>query len=158
MTLGPDLRRTPHEGGEEAVGEVSLTRLLSKTEAKQVLGNTGGTWKKSLRVWELKHCSQLSVLPSWVFLMKASEGRRSRRTRCLGEGCGAMPASTPLTVPACGKENYSSRRQSEDVGVGLDTTTCSPSLVGWGPPYSNYWSSLAFFCLGCQDRRLHHQW
>ena len=63
-------------------------------------------------------------------------------TRSLGGRCWAMSAPTPLTVPARGIEIKSTQRQSEDVGEGVDTTTCTPSMVGWGPPYSNYWFSL----------------
>ena len=92
-----------------------------------------------------------ALLPSLRFpLMGVLEGGDGGKEEQMQEeegGCGAMPTPTPLTVPARGKENHSSRRKSWDVCVGIDTTTCSPSLVWWGTPYFKSWSSLTFFCL-----------
>ena len=41
-------------------------------------------WRRSLRVWELRHCSPLSALLSWVFWRDVKEGKRSRSCRGMG--------------------------------------------------------------------------
>ena len=89
---------------------------------------------------------------------RETEEGADQSIRSTGGAWVAMTAPSTLTVSAHSIENFSMRRQSEDVGAGCEASTSTPSVVWWGQPYSNYWSSLTFFCLGCQDKGLHHQW
>ena len=88
---------------------------------------------------------------------RETEEEADQSMRSAGGAWAAMSAPSTQTVSARSIENYSMRRQSENEGAGCGASTSTTSLVWWGQPYSNYWSSLTF-CLGCQDRGLHPQW
>ena len=70
-----------------------------------------------------------------------------------GEGERSHLATMASECAARGYGTYSTRQQSGSEGDWVSSTP-TPSLVWWYQPWSHYWASLAFYCVGCQGKGL----